>query len=41
MPAPSKKNDKAAASSEAGVCANSGVQEGQHGAALGKCRKCK
>ena len=41
MPAPSKKKDKAAASPEASVCANCGVQEGQHGATLSKCRKCK
>ena len=41
MPAPSKKKDKAAASPEANVCANCGVQEGQHGAILSKCRKCK
>ena len=41
MPAPNKKKDKAAASPEASVCANCGVQEGQHGATLSKCRKCK
>ena len=41
MPAPSKKKDKAAASPEASVCANCGVQKGQHVATLSKCRKCK
>ena len=32
----SKKKDKAAASLEASVCANCGVQEGQHGTTLSK-----
>ena len=41
MPARSKKKGKVAASPEANVCANCGVQEGQHGAILSKCRKCK